>query len=199
MNKFIFISATMLLVTTIFSACKKGENDPLFSLRSRKARLAGEWTLTTLEYGGQSIVGNTTQSTVISYDGQTETKNITTTISGVSTNAITTATYTMVLTIEKDGTFEQIRKENGVTETTKGTWVFLGKSKENELKGKEAVLLTETSFTDATGTTTYEGLDGVIYTIDQLKNKEMIWKRRTSSSDDNSSSLVDGSYTYQQK
>lgn len=35
----------ILLLTLVFPSCKKGENDPFFSIIPRKKRLEGEWTL----------------------------------------------------------------------------------------------------------------------------------------------------------
>jgi hypothetical protein len=48
-NKNLFSLAAaglMLAVGLQFSGCKKGEEDPFLSLRSRKARITGEWTVT---------------------------------------------------------------------------------------------------------------------------------------------------------
>src|SRR5690349_21101484 len=41
-SKFIFL----LSLVVFFSQCKKGSDDPLFSLRTRKGRMTGNWTMT---------------------------------------------------------------------------------------------------------------------------------------------------------
>lgn len=41
--------AAVGLVMPVFNGCKKGEEDPAMSLRSRKGRVAGEWTVTAYE------------------------------------------------------------------------------------------------------------------------------------------------------
>ena len=55
----------LAIITALFPACKKGENDPAFSLRSRKSRISGELTMesatwnkpdTTVTYDGQNLV-----------------------------------------------------------------------------------------------------------------------------------------------
>ena len=54
MRKIILAVAVGLFMVT--PACKKGENDPFFSLKSRKARLAGIYTFTSLESSGETLV-----------------------------------------------------------------------------------------------------------------------------------------------
>ncbi len=48
MKKLLTIIIVIALAAPFFTACKKGENDPM-SLKSRKARLVGEWELVELE------------------------------------------------------------------------------------------------------------------------------------------------------
>lgn len=53
-------------VTTV-SSCKKGENDPFLSLRSRKARVTGEWKLTKGTVTETDNSRGTTNSEVTTY------------------------------------------------------------------------------------------------------------------------------------
>jgi hypothetical protein len=55
MKNKLFLFAS-LLVMTIVSSCGKYEDGPAFSLRSRTARLQGDWTLE--EYAGQAASGS---------------------------------------------------------------------------------------------------------------------------------------------
>ena len=68
--------------------------------------------------------------------------------------------------------------DNSNTIETEGNWIFLGKSEANNLKNKEALLLTTTKHLQTDGTTTninnYTNTDGITYVINQLKNKELI-------------------------
>ncbi|SFT67587.1 hypothetical protein SAMN05216474_1718 [Lishizhenia tianjinensis] len=47
MRKLVFLSLAFITSLT-FTSCKKGENDPAISLKSRDARITGEWKLTNL-------------------------------------------------------------------------------------------------------------------------------------------------------
>jgi hypothetical protein len=49
MKKIVAISIGLIGLTLIVGACRKGENDPLLSLKSRQARLAGEWVVSSSE------------------------------------------------------------------------------------------------------------------------------------------------------
>jgi hypothetical protein len=68
----------ILVVASSITACKKGEDDPFLSLRSRDARLMGEWKLT-------AIAGKTTATS-----------------SGTETNLLGTSTVTENLTIDEN-------------------------------------------------------------------------------------------------
>lgn len=48
MRKIIAIIITLILAVALFSSCGRYENGPAFSMRSAKARLVGEWTLSDL-------------------------------------------------------------------------------------------------------------------------------------------------------
>lgn len=200
MKKVVILSTAVLLLITVFTGCKKGENDPFLSLRSRKARLAGEWTLNYAELALITEQDSTVVSSAISFHDQTEVILTTTKVSGVTTNSVSTSgSCTVKLTIEKDGTYTQVKTKNDETTTTTGTWIFLKQNKESELKNKEAILLTELSSTNASGATiTNEGFAGKVYTIDMLKNKEMVWKIHSLTNTGNGSELEDGKYEFVQ-
>lgn len=186
MKKLLILGLAALATAGTLQSCKKGENDPFMSLRSRKARLAGEWKLSSSEGKSEQTYMGSTSTTTRTYDGTTET---TVQTLGGGSPMTTTSTYTLQLTIEKDGTYTQVHTdtEDGEVTTTKGTWIFLKRSKENELKNKEAILLTQTSTTEGGETATMDDLNGQVIEIDQLKNKEMIWKTSYSYADDDAS------------
>ena len=166
-NRFLktaFALVAIIGLTTI-SSCKKGENDPFISLKSRKARISGEWKLSEGTITETSTSGGTTDTDVTTYTGTTKSYNG------------NTSTYSETLTIEKDGTFESVIIEDGVYLTIRGNWYFSGKSKDIELKKKEAIIFSELQYVFTSGTNTYTGLYGdQIILIDQLKNKEIIFK-----------------------
>lgn len=116
-----FFAIAALFFAPAFQSCKKGDEDPGLSLRSRKARLAGEWTVTemnmttTTENSNSSSGGSSNSSTNISevvYSGTslTEYMTSTNTNSGVTNTFRDTVIYdnvTITYTIEKDGTFSK--------------------------------------------------------------------------------------------
>jgi hypothetical protein len=134
-KKLIIAFSVAAIVAPTLESCKKGENDPAISLRSRKARVAGEWTVSKMDYkasskgtsvetytpiSGPATVTNTsyTQEETISFDGTNfkHTEKYTDTYNNVTTTDDTTYTGTgeIKFTFEKDGTFTR-------TETRKYT------------------------------------------------------------------------------
>jgi|TARA_R110000737_G_scaffold21067_1_gene39440 hypothetical protein len=168
-------------ITTI-SGCKKGENDPFLSLKSRKARITGEWKLSSGTITETGSNGGLTSTDVTLYTGST-----------VSSDG-NTSTYSEILTIEKDGTFELAIVEDGDPFTIRGNWFFSGKNEDADLKKKEAVIFSELEYIYSNGVSKYTGLYAdQIMIIDQLKNKEMIFKGTITYSDSDGNS---GSYAY---
>jgi len=174
----IFLSA--ILLTGTFVACKKGDNDPFLSLRSRKDRLSGLWTVKEETVNEViTIPGSTTTNNVV-YDGQMAISSSVTVASGVSTTTIDTSKYSVSLEIKKTGNYEKkIVNVNLLDiEVYSGTWMFLGKSKIDKLKKKEALLMTTSKAVISDGAVSnsyvYTDLNGKTIVIDQLKNKEMI-------------------------
>lgn len=180
MKKIIALSFTAALIVSSIVSCKKGEHDPFLSLKSRKARLEGSWTVTAQETDQTSVDGGVTVRTMATYDGTMEIKTTTTTNGSLVTTQVDTSYYEYTLTIKKDGNYTQLIKNNNNLELTQfdGTWMFVGKSKLNNLKNKEAVLFTKTKstilFNGFTNVVDYTDLSGTTVLIDQLKSKEMI-------------------------
>lgn len=50
-----------LLASFLLASCKKFEEGPIFSLRSRKARITGTWTYQTIEVNGVDVKQSMTQ------------------------------------------------------------------------------------------------------------------------------------------
>lgn len=186
--------AAVALPAVTFVGCKKGENDPAVSLRSRKGRVAGEWKVSSVE-GTSNEAGVITTTT---YDGTTWTETTT-------GNDPETSQRTINYTFEKDGTFTgketKIETESftigsqtyTTTVTTnsdmEGTWNFTGGVGEMKNKSQIVLMTNKISVTQTTASTgnptetdsyvvTYTGNDAptAMFNIDQLKNKEMIWK-----------------------
>lgn len=155
-----------IIIVFAFPSCKKGENDPFLSLRSRKARLTGEWELKAGTLTFTDISGSWTTT----YNGTT------------ATSPSGTYLYTEKWSIKKDGSFELTNNFDGDISTTKGYWSFGDKVKGMDLKNKESVIFRVTSETYVnngnTNTGTYTGTSCPVFTynIIELKNKVMAIK-----------------------
>ncbi len=113
------------------NSCRKGEDDPAISLRTRKARLTGEWTM---KSGSASITYQNYNETA-KFNGSGF--EIYSTPTGGSP-VIYTGKYLLSLNIKKDGTFT-VHELNGIyTFDAGGTWLF--NSKEGKEKKKEDVI-----------------------------------------------------------
>lgn len=74
MKNILIAIAASALIMPVFNSCKKGENDPMISLKSRDSRMAGEWTLSKIEQTKTTDAkGNTINSTTYSNTLTTET------------------------------------------------------------------------------------------------------------------------------
>ena len=197
MKKMTYLLLAVLL-TGLVSSCKKGEDDPFLSLRSRKARVAGEWTVSAATIKEVETDDLSSVNRTMTFNGSLISTVTTTTINGSTTSQTETTAFTQKYTFEKDGTYTRTDTYEDGVYTTKGTWSFVGKSKENELKNKEAILLTETSYTADGETGNYTGFDGTILVIQQLKNKEMIFTTAFSSTDADESQSSESSFTLTQ-
>ncbi len=185
MKKLFFLAAGALFLSANLSSCKKGENDPTLSLKSRKARLTGEWTVTSINGLNSQIYSNPDNpNNMISeyiYNGSTQT-NTTKDGNGTVLGTSTSDEFTLTFSFKKDGTFTITQKEtaNSIEMTSSGNWIFLNKNKNSKLKNKEAILLSMTSDNTINNgvslLNTYSGLQGpnsLIFEIDELKNNQI--------------------------
>lgn len=163
--------AAMAISSVGFVGCKKGEGDPFLSLASRKARLAGEWTVSAGE--GSSTDASGTDNWV--YDGTTKTTT-------TSTNNTITDKFTIEYTFEKDGTFKMVNTDNNtstaIVETTTGTWNWTGGV--GDMKNKSQIVLTTLSYSVTPGNITQswtgDNAPTAVMDVYQLKGKEIIFK-----------------------
>lgn len=171
----------LLLAGMLFPvpSCKRGDNDPGFSLKSRKSRLAGEWKFESALW--------THGDTTTTYDGENML---------ISYNQITDSLIVMsTMKFDKEGTYEEEIitdyptdwRGNGqpaftLTKTIKGIWNFSGGGGGTKAKSQLLMQVTEES-TSASNSgsnvnaTTYSGqTEGFIYDIDRLASKELVLK-----------------------
>jgi len=192
MKKAKIISALIVFTLLSTTACKKGENDPVLSLKSRTSRLVGTWKLvngseTTIDYDA----GDQETSTSVTTDDGAISTNVFTfqDQNGSVTNTSQSFTHTLEYTFEKDGSFNYSDVFDGDSQIDKGYWYWSGKSKTQGLKKKEVVVITITETNDGQ-IDTYVGtainIDGS-FQLDRLTKKEMtliIDQKRTKSNGD---------------
>jgi len=210
------VLVVMILSTVTITSCKKGENDPFISLKSRTARLSGEWKLTSGTVKETVTSGSSTTTTTDTYTDALRTE---VEVAGsVTTTHI--YNYTQEMTFEKtghyssttvetqtsfDGTAIPTNFQSTVTSVEEGHWAFLGKNKDTELKKKEGVAINPHSSTTTTvnslGTTTSTStIDGWnfagVWLIDRLKNKELVLKGTYTSTNSSGSTKVEYEFNY---
>jgi len=186
-RNFVFVVLLISSIVLSTTSCKKGEEDPFLSLKSRNSRLKGEWVLKS----GEIVYTNPSGSNTTTYDGANKT------VSGLVPY---TEAYTESMTFEKDGIFSGITIEDGETITYEGTWAWLNKNKENETKNKEILTLCFTKYVEDGDTETYTGVE-VDYTLQlqKLSSKEMIIKYNTTYTSGSYTSSEVGTKTYEKK
>jgi hypothetical protein len=185
-----------LLIGTL-SECKKGEDDPFISLRRRKARVVGDWKLTS---GTSTSTNNSTNSTETETYTYTENSfvyadNYT---SGGSTNVINDAgVYSLKIEFKKDGTFTWTELKDTYISTVSGDWNFTHGV--GEYKNKEQVLLTIKSIISQGSSAIYTG-NSYVYTmtIKELRNKKMVIVMDETSTGTNSTSSDKSEMTLEQ-
>lgn len=160
MKKYQKLVLVVLAAVAVLPACKKGEEDPFLSLRSRKSRVAGEWTVEFREEKvtntkvSPSVSSTSTETTTI--NGSTYTYNY---LSGSTTTTVNGTVGTYKVTFEKDGAWKSTyeyttvftfgtspftTKETTITQIeSSGIWNFLGKI--GDAKNKENMSVSTTS------------------------------------------------------
>jgi len=171
------LSMAVAIIALVFSGCKKGENDPFISLKSRTSRLTNTWELSAMDYTTTSVNSTYTFSYKYSYSSGIQTVTSTTTVGGSSSTTTSTSTLTKKITFEKDGTYKVEINDDGDLSTIEGNWAWLGKSKPAELADKEAVMLSSTKEVDGSDTDNYSGksndFDDMLV-FDKLSSKELV-------------------------
>jgi hypothetical protein len=106
-----FVAALVMLVTSLVvpSCTKKGDDDPVVSLKSRKDRFTNTWTLTKYEINGQMQDLNGTSYVYEVNSSGTLKRTVEGTLFGFQTKTV------------KDGTWEFVNDEEDVKITIDGS------------------------------------------------------------------------------
>jgi len=193
MKKILFFSIITLIIT---SACKKGANDPSISLRTRKARVVGEWTIAsgTSTYSTTDVFKATTQERYSFTENEynyvgTDENNLNYTAKGL---------YFFKMKFEKDGKVTITETYDNQTTTINGTWNFnagIGKN-----KSKEQIIIHVTYVSYPIGATKILGNQtDITYTLTELRNKKMsLYQEYKEEKSDNSALSIVNSYEMKQ-
>lgn len=163
-NGFVF---TVLLASVLCTGCKKGDDDPKLSLRSRKARISGDWLIES----GRASLTLYNYSELYKLDGS----RITIYSTPVFAPVIGLGVYKLRLQIEKDGTFKFTENRTSGTLEGTGTWNFT--SGIGEDKKKESVVFTIDEITkgDVWGYFLFNQFNTTFsYQIKELRNKRLV-------------------------
>jgi hypothetical protein len=158
MKKNFFRIALIVMVGGLMmasSGCKKGENDPFISLRSRDARITGTWKFTEEDYSSTTTTTNDGTTTLSSSTTKFDGSLMTTTYTYEGETHTESYSYSREMTIEKGGTYKIVVIEDGDKDEYTGRWWWL-----NDNKNKTQI-----------------SLDGSTYIVNQLKNSELILTR----------------------
>lgn len=163
----------------IFTGCKKGENDPFLSMKTRKARVCGEFTVSNYESTYINTTNNSTSTEKLE-DGI-----LTITDTDTSGTTITKYPFAAEFTFKKDGSFERSITTDSYQFQLSGSWYFVGKNKDADLKNKEAISLTNhaTAYTitgNPQNSYTYQSNfdnNGDLFILNRLKEKEIVLQK----------------------
>jgi hypothetical protein len=177
MKTLVKVSVIVAVAAIVFTGCKKGENDPFLSLKSRTSRLAQEWKLASADFTetSSSTSGSVDyySSTHYTYDGTKMNESSTTTVGTNTTTSTDSYLYSVEIDLAKEGSFEQTLTYDGSTSVGSGYWTWIHKIKDQDLSNKEAIVLTFAS--GASYTIVGTSIDpGQIMVIDKLSSSELV-------------------------
>lgn len=137
----------LALCIAALPACKKGKEDPLLSLRSRKARLTKKWAL-------KDLVTETSSYSESYHEGS---------VIRVSNGSTTNYTYNVILHIQKDGSYSMRTTKSSDSWEEAGIWSWL-----DGPRNKAGLELHYDI---------YYANPSAVYAITRLSNKELVLRR----------------------
>lgn len=162
------VVAVVLICIMVMSSCKKGEDDPVFTLASRKARVAGDWKMKS----GKLVFGTKDASGVhpsYSYDFDGTMYSM---VNGKGGHFDGPATLSLSFTKAGDFTIKQ--QLDSISFEATGAWDFQGKI--GKYKNKENMTI---RLNDIIGASNYyilfnKSLSTLTYKIKELRSKKLV-------------------------
>jgi hypothetical protein len=174
MKRIVVLSLYLMVTFVFFNGCRRGEDDPFISFRSRKARVTGKWKMTSYKttYNHTESFGFTTE--IFTGNGSTYTF---TDLNSFGTNFSKTGTFTYEITFKKDGSYTGQMNQDGEITNIEGKWNFTRGV--GDIKDKSQITLYETSYKDRDDTNTSTGhYFNDTYDLKELRNNKMVWYRK---------------------
>ena len=196
--KKIFLFLAIVCTFSFFISCKKGEDDPAISLKTRKARVTGEWHMTR----GNIKVEEKVNGVVIGDLNYELTENsYTYKRSGSGKDTTLKGDYKMSLTLEKDGAVQFSQSLNSNIFQGSGTWNFV--SGVGDAKKKESISFRITTLSGESYFVDLFNKSSTFFTykIRELRNEKLVLESNAElvqTTDDGSSFYVTSIYTFVQ-
>lgn len=205
MKKIINLLLFVVLIGTL-TECRKGEDDPLISLRSRKARVVGEWTLTSGTEKTTFVSGNpsTTNNTDYQYTQDTYVRNSSTVSQSGSTSSSSSGFFYYKITFRSNGEYSLIKQRGSSITNESGDWNFT--KGVGEYKRKEQIALVPktnsssiTNSREVTRTLTLKELRNRVMTIveEESDNETVTYQSGSFSSTSSTSSSTLSELTFE--
>ncbi len=144
----LFTLALLVFSGVVLTGCKKGDDDPFISLKSRDARVTAKWKLVKAEGTSTNTFAGTTYTTTSNFNGTVYSVTY-------SSGVVDSYSYALEMEILKGGEMTSTETEDGEITTTKEIWFWT-----NNTSDKTGLYL--------------GGLDEVIFNVQGLSSKELI-------------------------
>ncbi|MCH8903668.1 MAG: hypothetical protein IIA45_07125 [Bacteroidetes bacterium] len=152
------LGLVLIIGIIAISGCKKGENDPFLSLKSRDARITGIWKLVDQRIIRTYTSNSVTTVTVERFDG--------TTWSVEYADTIISRPYSRELNVEKNGTYISIIIDDENKSEIMGNWWW-----QNDTKNKVQILFVPFN------NSIWFGDNHESFIIDRLTDNEMMFEQ----------------------
>ena len=180
----------LTILLTVVSSCKKGEDDPFLSFKSRDARLRGEWKLVKMTgtYTDGLVEPGVSDLNVytVDYDGTTVTRTENDSVTG-------SATWSVNYTFEKKGIFKSVSLLDGAKEEYTDYWSW-----GNTDKKKTRLIIDEEDHFDFE-LPDYYSVNEESYSIKRLSGKDLVLVQSESYTNGPDTFTADVEMTFEKK
>lgn len=164
----IYAPFLIVLAGLFFTGCKKGEDDPSVSLRTRKNRLTGEWRMIS---GRAAYTAANMYNETYTFDGTKLRLNIT----SPGNPVVYLGSYILNLTIRKDGTFSVNEILGNLVFNAEGTWNFNTGVGEEKKKENAVFFVDQVNKGYTFGYHLFNrSATNFVYKIKELRNKKLV-------------------------